>query len=39
MIDLGLWFREAYSIDRDFGPDDEPPAPRPPVQPGGEPVE
>ncbi len=22
MIDLGLWFREAYSIDRDLTPED-----------------
>jgi hypothetical protein len=22
MVDLGLWFREAYSIDRDLAPED-----------------
>jgi endogenous inhibitor of DNA gyrase (YacG/DUF329 family) len=24
MVDLGLWLREAYSIDRDLGPEDLP---------------
>jgi endogenous inhibitor of DNA gyrase (YacG/DUF329 family) len=28
MVDLGLWLREAYSIDRDLTPEDVPDRPR-----------
>lgn len=30
LIDLGRWFNEQYSIDRDLTPDDVPPVERPP---------
>jgi hypothetical protein len=29
MVDLGLWFREAYSVDRDLRPEDVADAPPP----------
>jgi endogenous inhibitor of DNA gyrase (YacG/DUF329 family) len=34
MVDLGLWFREAYSIDRDLSPEDLADAARPPADHG-----
>jgi uncharacterized protein len=34
MVDLGLWFRETYSIDRDLTPEDLADGARPPANQG-----
>ena len=35
MVDLGVWFRERYAIDRDLAPGDDEQTPPPPEPPGG----